>query len=146
MTTAAEIMHPGATCIGEHETPAAAAQRMRELGVGALPICGDDSRVHGMGTDRDIVVNCVAVGRNPATMSASELALGNVHHVDASASVRQLLDVMERHQVRRLPVIDDDHRIVGMVSEADIARHLPEHEVARFGKAICSQRAIASGG
>ena len=79
-------------------------------------------------------------------MSASELAQGNVHHVDASAGVRQLLGVMEQHQVRRLPVIDDDHRIVGMVSEADIARHLPEHEIARFGKAICSQRAIASGG
>ena len=145
MTTAGEIMHAGATCIGEHETLATAAQRMRELGVGALPICGDDSRLHGMITDRDVVVNCVAVKRDPATMTAGELAQERTYHVDVSAGVRQMLDIMEQHQVRRLPVIDDDHRIVGIVSEADIARHLPEHEIAEFVKAICSQQAIASG-
>ena len=62
MTTARDIMHAGATCIGEHETLDAAAQHMRDLGVGALPICGDDDRLHGMLTDRDIVVNGLAAG------------------------------------------------------------------------------------
>ena len=51
MTTARDIMHTGATCVGEHETLTAAAQHMGELGVGALPICGDDDRLHGMITD-----------------------------------------------------------------------------------------------
>ena len=143
MTTAREIMHDRATCIGEHETLRAAAQHMRELGVGALPICGDDDRLHGMITDRDIVIRCIAAGRDPNTVTAGELAQGTPYHVDAGASVEEMLNVMEEHQLRRLPVIDN-HRLVGIVSEADIARHLPEHAIAEFVKAICSQSAIAS--
>jgi CBS domain-containing protein len=56
MTTAKEIMHTGVACVGEHETLTAAAQHMRDLDVGALPICGDDGHLHGMVTDRDVVI------------------------------------------------------------------------------------------
>jgi CBS domain-containing protein len=143
MTTAHDIMHTGATCVGEHETLTVAAQHMRELGVGALPICGDDDRLHGMITDRDIVVKCIAAGHDPNTATAGELAQGSAYHVDSSASIEEMLNVMEEHQVRRLPVIDN-HRLVGIVSEADIARHLPEHAIAQFVKAICAPQAIAS--
>ena len=133
MTTARDIMHAGTTCIREHETLTAAAQHMRELGVGSLPICGDDDRLHGMVTDRDIVIKCIAAGKDPNTLTAGELAQGSTYHVSADASISEMLMVMEEHQIRRLPVIDD-HRMVGIVSEADIARHLPEHEVAQFVK------------
>jgi CBS domain-containing protein len=143
MTTAREIMHSGATCVGEHETLTTAAQHMRELGVGALPICGDDDRLHGMITDRDIVIKCIAAGLDPATTTAGELAQGSTYHVDAGASIEEMLTVMEEHQIRRLPVIDE-HRLIGMVSEADIARHLPEHAIVQFVKAICSPQAITS--
>jgi CBS domain-containing protein len=143
MTTAREIMHSGATCVGEHETLTAAAQHMRDLGVGALPICGDDDRLHGMITDRDIVIKTIAAGLDPSTTTAGELAQGSTYHVDADASIEDLLTVMEEHQVRRLPVIDN-HRLVGVVSEADIARHLPEHAIAQFVKAICAPQAITS--
>ena len=143
MTTARDVMHEGTTCIGEHETLTAAAQHMRELGVGALPICGDDDRLHGMITDRDIVIKCLAAGKDPSTLTAGEIAQGSTYHVSADASVQEMLMVMEEHQVRRLPVIDD-HRLVGIVSEADIARHLPEHEVAQFVKMICSPQALTS--
>ncbi len=141
MTTARDVMHAGATCIGEHETLTAAAQHMRDLGVGALPICGDDDRLHGMITDRDIVIKCLAGGHDPNTVTAGEIAQGSTYHVSADASIQELLMTMEEHQVRRLPVIDD-HRLVGIVSEADIARHLPEHEVAQFIKMICSPQAL----
>ncbi|HET9564180.1 MAG TPA: CBS domain-containing protein [Mycobacterium sp.] len=143
MTTARDIMHAGATCIGERETLDAAAQHMRDLGVGALPICGDDDRLHGMLTDRDIVVKGLAAGLDPATTTVGQLAHGNTYYVDADADIQEMLDVMEEHQVRRLPVIDD-HRLVGIVSEADIARHLPEHAIVQFVKAICAQQAIPS--
>jgi CBS domain-containing protein len=135
MTTAKEVMHTGVTCIGEHETLATAAQHMRELDVGALPVCGDDGHLHGMLTDRDIVVKCIGVGRDPAATTAGELAQGNVYNVDVNASIADMLTLMEAHQVRRLPVVDG-HRLVGIVSEADIARHLPEHAIADFVKAI----------
>lgn len=143
MTTARDIMHSGATCVGEHETLTAAAQHMHELGVGALPICGDDDRLHGMITDRDIVIKCIAAGHDPNTVTAGELAQGSTYHVDADANIEQMLNLMEEHQVRRLPVIED-HRLVGMVSEADIARHLPEHAIAQFVRAICAPQALAS--
>lgn len=143
MTTARDIMHAGATCVGEHETLTAAAQHMRELGVGALPICGDDDRLHGMITDRDVVIKCIAAGHDPDTTAVGELAQGSAYHVDADAGIEEMLTVMEEHQVRRLPVIDD-HRLVGIVSEADIARNLPEHAIAHFVKAICAPQALAS--
>ena len=143
MTTARDVMHAGATCIGEHEILASAARHMRDLGVGALPICGDDDRLHGMITDRDIVIKCLAAGHDPNSMTAGELAQGSAYHVDADASIQEMLTTMEEHQVRRLPVIDN-HRLVGIVSEADIARHLPEHEIAQFVKVICSPQALTS--
>lgn len=129
-TTAREIMHAGAECIGEDQTLSQAAQMMRDMGVGALPICGNDDRLKGIITDRDIVIRCVAEGRDPATVRAGELASGLVW-IDANASVEDALQTMERHQIRRLPVLDE-HRIVGMISEADLARRLPEHKLAEF--------------
>ncbi|GFG50366.1 CBS domain-containing protein [Mycolicibacterium agri] len=143
MTTVREIMHSDATCVGEHETLTAAAQRMRDLGVGALPICGDDDRLHGMITDRDIVIKCIAAGRDPNSVTAGELAQGSIYHIDADASVEEMLNVTEEHQVRRLAVIDNE-RLVGIVSQADIARHLPDYAIAQFVKSICAPQAIAS--
>jgi CBS domain-containing protein len=143
MTTARDIMNSGVTCVGEHETLSAAAQHMRERDIGALPICGDDDRLHGMLTDRDIVVKGLAAGLDPNTTTAGELARDSVYYVDVNASIQEMLNVMEEHQVRRLPVMEND-RLVGIVTEADIARHLPEHAIVQFVKAICSPVAIAS--
>lgn len=144
MTTARDIMHAGVTCVREQETVAAAAQHMSEHSVGALPICGDDDRLHGMLTDRDIVVKCVAAGHDPTSINVGDLAQGHTHHVQADADVEEVLDIMAEHQIRRLPVVED-HRLVGMVSESDIVRHLPEHAIVAFAKAVYAQPAITSG-
>jgi CBS domain-containing protein len=128
---ARDIMHPGAQCITEDDTLATAAQRMRDLGVGSLPICGTDDRLHGIITDRDIVVRCIAEGRDPAQIRASDLAQGTVYWVDAAAEVDQVVREMEDHQAKRLPVIDN-HRLVGVISEADLARNLSEDRLAEF--------------
>ncbi|MFJ9443370.1 CBS domain-containing protein [Kitasatospora sp. NPDC101235] len=119
MTTARDIMHTGAQCIGAHQTLAEAAQMMRDKNVGALPICGDDQKLKGIITDRDIVLRCIAEGKNPATMTAMELS-GHLHCVRAEDSMDLVLRKMEQHQIRRIPVIDGD-RLVGMISEADLA-------------------------
>ncbi len=71
MTTARDIMTGGVQCVDVNETLVQAAQKMRDLGVGALPICGEDHRLKGMLTDRDIVVNCVADGIDPGTKTAA---------------------------------------------------------------------------
>lgn len=136
MTVAREIMSAGAHCVGEHESLRDAAQRMKELDVGALPICGDDDKLHGILTDRDIVVKCVAEGKDPASVTAGELAQGKPHYIDANADVREVLTAMEEHKIRRLPVIEDN-RLVGMISEADLARNLSEEEVGHFVEVVC---------
>ncbi|MGW2702803.1 CBS domain-containing protein [Streptomyces sp. NPDC001340] len=137
MTTAREIMHTGATCVQENETLEAAARRMKELDVGALPICGPDDRLHGIITDRDIVLKCVAKGKDPRTMTAGQLEQGKPVTIDAGADAGRVLQAMEEHKIRRLPVIDN-HRLVGMISEADLARHLPEEQVGHFVEVICA--------
>ncbi|KAF0967378.1 Hypoxic response protein 1 [Gordonia sp. YY1] len=70
-------------------------------------------------------------------MTASDLAQGTTYHVDAGAEVEQVMHMMEEHQIRRVPVLEE-HRLVGMISEADIARHLPENAVGSFVEAICA--------
>lgn len=123
-------MHSGVECIKEDRSLLDAARMMRDLNVGSLPICGNDDRLHGIITDRDIVVKAVAEGRDPATMMAGELS-GHVHWVDADDDLQHVLRTMEDNQIRRLPVIDN-HRLVGIVSEADLAKHLAEGQLAEF--------------
>ncbi|MBL7498909.1 CBS domain-containing protein [Frankia nepalensis] len=139
MTTAREIMHSDATCIGASETLLDAARRMRDLGVGALPICGDDDRLQGIITDRDIVVRCLAAGGDPATTPASQLAQGKPFYVDAAADLDEVLQRMSEHRVKRMPVIDD-HRLVGMISEADLAScgKLSDNQLSQFVEAVKS--------
>ncbi|WP_371501614.1 CBS domain-containing protein [Kitasatospora sp. NBC_00374] len=140
MTTAREIMHPGAECVGETQTLADAARIMRDRGVGALPICGENQKLLGILTDRDIVLKCVAEGRDPSTVLAVELAVGRPMVVEEDEDAEQVLRVMEQHLVRRLPVINHpDHKLVGMISEADIARNMPQERVAEFVGAICAE-------
>lgn len=135
MTTAREIMTPDARCVQEGQTLVEAAKMMRDLDVGSLPICGDDNRLKGMLTDRDIVVRCLAEGGDPATATARELAQGEVVTIGADASVEEALSVMKQHKVRRLPVIDG-HDLAGMISFEDIARNLSADKLGDVVDAI----------
>jgi len=123
MTVARDLMTPDPTCVKEDQTLADAARMMRDLDVGALPICGNDDRLKGMLTDRDIVVKCIAEGGDPTTATAGSLAEGPPLTIGADVDIREALEVMQDQQVRRLPVIEA-HRLVGIVSQADIAREL----------------------
>ncbi len=135
--TAREIMSDDCTCIGESESVLDAARRLAELGVGALPICGEDDRLKGMLTDRDIVVKVLAEGKDPATTKAGELGAGDGRTVTIGADdpVSEVLHTMARHQVRRLPVIDG-RRLVGIVAQADVARNVEEDQVGELVEAI----------
>jgi CBS domain-containing protein len=135
MTTARDIMHTGAECIGKSQTLQHAARQMRDLDVGALPICGDDGRLLGIVTDRDIVVKCIASGVDPGTVTAGQLIQAEPVAIGPAADVDEVLQLMQENQIRRLPVIDKQ-RVVGMISEADLARNLPEQAVGQFVEAI----------
>jgi CBS domain-containing protein len=133
--TAREVMTEGAECIGENDSVADAARKMRDLDVGALPICGEDERLKGMLTDRDIVLKVLAEGRDPGTTTAGELAEGKPVTIGADDSVSQALSTMKEHAVRRLPVIDG-HTLVGMLSQGDVAKKIDEEEVGELVEAI----------
>ena len=135
MTTAREIMTQGAECIGEGQSLRDAAVKLRDLDVGALPICGEDDRLKGMLTDRDIVVKVLAEGRDPSEVRAGELAQGEAVTIGADDSVEEALRTMKDHGVRRLPVIDG-HDLVGIISQADVAVNLPEDRVGDLVEAI----------
>jgi CBS domain-containing protein len=125
MTKARDLMTAGAECVGENETLVDAARKMRDLDVGMLPICGEDNRLKGVLTDRDIVVRCLAEGGDPATALAGQLGQGKPVTIGADDSIEEALATMTEHQIRRLPVIDG-HDLVGMLAQADIARAMPE--------------------
>ncbi|MFF0450393.1 CBS domain-containing protein [Streptomyces sp. NPDC004609] len=131
MTTAKDIMHTGAQWIPAHETLDRAAQLMRELNVGALPIADAEERLCGILTDRDIVIGCVAMGHDPAQTTAGEMAKGTPRWIEAGSGVDDVLQEMEVHQIRRLPVIENK-RLVGMISEADLAQHLSDEQLASW--------------
>jgi CBS domain-containing protein len=133
--TARDVMTGGVECVGENDTVLDAAKRLAELGVGAMPICGEDNRLKGMLTDRDIVVKVLAQGKDPASTKAGELGEGKPVTIGADDSVDEALKTMSAHRVRRLPVIDG-HDLIGIVSQADLARNIDEEKVGDLVEAI----------
>lgn len=123
MTLTRHIMTKHAQCVGVNDALSVAAELMRDLDVGALPICGEDGRLKGMLTDRDIVVKAIAAGFDPDTTNAGRFAEGTPLIAEADDDIEAVLELMRTHQVRRVPVISE-HRLVGIVSQADIARSL----------------------
>ena len=136
--TARDVMTGDVECIGENDSVADAAKRLAELNVGAMPICGEDNRLKGMLTDRDIAVKVVARGKDPNTTKAGELGEGKPVTIGADDSVDEALRTMSEHQVRRLPVIDG-HELIGIVSQADLARNIDEEKVGDLVEAISAE-------
>ena len=126
--TAREIMTGSAECIGENDSILDAAKMMAKLDIGAMPICGEDNRLKGMITDRDIAVKVIADGRDPSQVKAGELGQGKPVTIGADDPVSLAITTMADHQVRRLPVIDG-HDLIGIVSVADIAKNAEDDDV-----------------
>jgi CBS domain-containing protein len=135
MTTARDIMSGGVDCARATDTLVDAAKKMKDLDVGALPICGDDDRLKGVITDRDIVVGCIAAGGDPTTDTVESFTTDKTVTIGADDSIEETLDTMIKAGVRRLPVIDG-HDLVGIVTQADVAKNLPDDQIAKLVEAI----------
>ena len=138
---ARDIMSDDCTCIGENDTVLDAAKKLAELDVGSMPICGEDDRLKGMITDRDIVVKVLAQGKDPASVRTGEIGAGdgNTITIGADDSIEHALRTMIDNKVRRLPVIDG-HELIGIVSQADLARSVDEDQVGELVEAISAAR------
>ena len=133
--SARDIMTGDAECVHETDSILDAAKALSDRDVGAMPICGEDNRLKGMLTDRDIVVKVLAQGKDPSSTKVSELAEGKPVTIGADDSIEEALRTMSEHKVRRLPVIDG-HDLIGIISQADIARNLDEEKVGDLVEAI----------
>ena len=120
MTTVSDIMTRGVRSMSPSDTVTFAAQAMDELNVGVIPVCQGDTVV-GMVTDRDILVRGIAQQLDPETTTLADVMSANVRCAREDDDVDQLLDEMAESQIRRMPVVDDQERLIGIVSLGDVA-------------------------
>ena len=113
-------MTAGARCVAPETKLTEAAKLMAELDVGALPVCSDD-RLVGMVTDRDIAVRAVADGRDPNQATVQDAMTGGVVFIYEDEDVEEAARLFETKRIRRLPVLNREKRMVGIISLGDLA-------------------------
>lgn len=126
--TIRDLMTENPRTVSSRDHVVDAARLMRDEDAGAIPIV-DDDRLVGMLTDRDITVRLVADGRDPSSTAVGDIASQNVVTIDPQQELDEALRLMAKHQVRRLPVVEEDGRLVGIVAQADVARAGDSHRV-----------------
>lgn len=120
MSEVSEVMTRGVRTMRPGDSLVQAAQAMDALDVGALPVC-DGERLVGMLTDRDIVLRGVAQGRTPERTRLADVMTAKVDYCYEDDSMESVAELMQRARIRRLPVVDHDRRLVGIVSLGDMA-------------------------
>jgi CBS domain-containing protein len=123
-------------CTIDAEKPVAyAAKMMRDEDVGLAPIVQGDTLI-GTLTDRDIAIRVVAEGRDPESTTVREVASTDLVTIDPEQSLDEALRLMAQHQVRRLPVVEEDGRLVGVLAQADVARQGQDRETGQVVEQI----------
>ncbi|HKY30958.1 MAG TPA: CBS domain-containing protein [Candidatus Polarisedimenticolia bacterium] len=126
--TVSDIMTENPQCVRPQSTLREAARVMKDENVGIVPVVDENDRLQGIVTDRDIVVRSLAEDRSGPQMKVEEIMTRDVEAVTADEEVREVLDLMGRKKVRRLPVVDQEDRLTGIVSISDIASKADYHE------------------
>lgn len=123
--TCAEVMTPAPTCCLPQHTVVEAAELMKRENVGLIPVITEDGRtLLGVLTDRDIAINVVAAGRDPAGTAVTEAMTSNPVTCLGQESIETALQLMAKRQVRRIPIVERDGSIIGIVAQADVATRL----------------------
>lgn len=129
-----EIMTPSMEYVTEQDSLVGAARKMRDINVGAVPVKDAQNRLSGILTDRDVVVRGIAEGKSPNDTTVKDVMTTGAISCPAEQSVEEAAKLMEKEQVRRLVVIDDNNSAVGMLALGDIAVKSPGKELA--GEAV----------
>lgn len=135
MVKVRDVMHSGASWIAPDMPLPDVAARMDQEDIGALPV-GEDDKLIGMITDRDIVIRAFADGSDPLQLKARDVMSQPIIFCTANEELDDAVRIMERKQVRRLPVIDDNRRMVGMLSLGDVAARAPASLAAETLRAV----------
>lgn len=142
-----QLMTPNPLTCSRHETLMDAARKMWETDIGALPVVDDEGKVMAMLTDRDICMSSYTQGRSLDEIEVESAMSRTVYSVSPHTELARAEYLMREHQIRRLPVVDDDARPVGILSIHDLVRRrseddagVPDEEVARTLQSICQPR------
>ena len=130
-----DVMTSNPCTVDAGQSVAYAAKMMREEDVGLAPIVEGDKLI-GMLTDRDIAIRVVAEGRNPEQVKVADVASKQVVTIDPQQDLDEALRIMAKHQVRRLPVVEEDGKLVGVVAQADIAREGDDMQTGKLVEEI----------
>jgi CBS domain-containing protein len=122
MTRDVEVIRPD-------DTIQQAARKMKDLDVGAMPVC-DGQRLVGMLTDRDITIRATAEGRDPSNTTAQETMTPEIYYCFENQNIEDAALLMMEKQIRRLPIIDDNKKLVGIVALGDVAEDVEDDEIA----------------
>ena len=126
-----DLMNPSVVTVEPASSAALAARLISRHNVGALPVCGNDRRLRGMVTDRDIILRCIASEDDPAQTPVRDIMSRHCTTVSPQADCREATRLMALHQIRRLPVVEEG-KLVGMLSLGDLARsHRYDMEAAQ---------------
>ena len=126
MPTVSELMTRNVAVVGPEDSLQRAAQLMDELNVGSLPVCEGD-RLLGMITDRDITVRATSAGLSPADTRVGDVMSEQIRTATPNESAESLMKQMADVKIRRMPVLDDQHRLIGIVSLGDLAARRTVH-------------------
>ena len=130
-TKVREVMTERPRCVTPDTPLTEVAALMRSEDIGSVPVL-DGERLTGMITDRDIVIRAVANGKDPRGMPVREVSSGELVTVKADSNLSEAAELMAGYQVRRLPVIDDENRLVGIIAQADVALEAKEKDVGEM--------------
>jgi CBS domain-containing protein len=139
-TKVADVMTDRPRAVTKETTIREAARLMGEEDVGALPIVGDSTRLVGIVTDRDIAVRAIGRGLDPEQTSVGQIASAEVYVLTPDDDLDDALETMARAQVRRIPVVVRENELVGMISQADIARAGKDKNTGEVVEAISRPR------
>ena len=135
-----DAMHAGATWVGPETPVSELARIMRDEDIGSIPI-GENDRLIGMVTDRDIVIKGLIDGIDVATLTARDVMSGPILYCRADEEVEDAVRLMEEHEVRRLPVIDENKRMVGILALGDISSFAGRDIAGEVIKAVSEHHA-----
>ena len=141
---ARDVMTPDPTCCSPHTTLDEVAKLMSQSDCGEIPIIDSTDRLVGVITDRDIVCRVVADGKNPSAHTAAQYMSQPVVTVRVDSSLTEVVSTMERHQIRRVPVVDEQGLCAGIIAQADLAWTGEEREVAEFVRNVSRDPTKAS--
>lgn len=134
-----DCMCENVTYINPNSTISDCAKLMCDKHIGCIPVCNNEQKVIGLVTDRDLILRCVACGKNTNTTPVSEIMTSNVCYCNQNEEIDNAQKIMSENQIRRLPIVDDNNKIIGIITLGDLCKYenIDTKDVGKTIENIC---------